>query len=774
MSFFTPRLKPPHSSEFKLHDPLFWLHDLPQILSGSRPRIATQSTFEIDRPYQPARPSSPLDTVPPDSPPENSHAQQHVEEPNRQHFQTERNPIVNPAHTSGTSNKRPRGAVRDNDDIQKSNQTLLLEGNFRLVTEADGDVGRIFSQLNFSGCSHIAITAIDNSLSSPFNIFGRATAEFDHLVGFVLGIAMDHRDISEFVALILPPDHCVQFIYKLLGSQLPVCMWNVMEVLRQCEKQTKYKNNVDWSLRHCICLSAAVWLIDPSADCTDFESCIAFIKSSTQIQPPVIPSETLAVPSDKHSRVQFLQSCLRCCVQLSKHVMLELERLGMVLVFRSIEMPLIGITLAMERFGIGFVPSTLEDQRRALKARSLELINEANAAAGTSFLLSSPQQLAEVLFVTLKLPAVNQRVEDRIDSRNKKHEIKHGKYTVGEEVLMSLLDKHPLPRIAMEYRHVAKMLNTFIDPLGEKTKGSGSRIHCKFSLVSTSTGRLSAREPNLQQIPNSGGSRNSAIKFASIEGLNVRNSFVSSPGMSFVTVDFQQCELRVLAHCCGDSNLILLFKNKSDIYLDIASTVLSKDQSLVTPNERTQFKTVVLGIIYGIGSKALSSKLSLSVTDCQQMIQKFLAKFPKIQEFMSKTISQAQSRGFVHTIHGRRRLLEDINSSDPAKRSYAERQSVNTIIQGSAADIAKATMIRVNTFLRERKLFPEKSRLILQLHDELVFEVSDSILTEVAYQIEAEIAEVCCDLVRVDMPVKIQTGKRWGDLKAVPPAPKAR
>ena len=118
--------------------------------------------------------------------------------------------------------------------------------------------------------------------------------------------------------------------------------------------------------------------------------------------------------------------------------------------------------------------------------------------------------------------------------------------------------------------------------------------------------------------------------------------------------------------------------------------------------------------------------------------------------------------------------MEDINSIDPAKRSYAERQSVNTIIQGSAADIAKATMIRVNTFLRERKLFPEKSRLILQLHDELVFEVSDSILTEVAYQIEAEIAEVCCDLVRVDMPVKIQTGKRWGDLKAVPPAPKAR
>jgi DNA polymerase-1 len=197
--------------------------------------------------------------------------------------------------------------------------------------------------------------------------------------------------------------------------------------------------------------------------------------------------------------------------------------------------------------------------------------------------------------------------------------------------------------------------------------------------------------------------------------------------------------------------------------------VLSKDQSLVTPNERTQFKTVVLGIIYGIGPKALSSKLSLSVLECQQMIQKFLAKvpppprpllplrfssrlspapltpsfkFPRIQEFMSKTIASAQSRGFVHTIHGRRRLLEDIKSGDPAKRSYAERQSVNTIIQGSAADITKATMIRVFDFLRERKLFPERSRLILQLHDELVFEVSDSILTEVAYQIEAEIRSI--------------------------------
>jgi DNA polymerase-1 len=169
----------------------------------------------------------------------------------------------------------------------------------------------------------------------------------------------------------------------------------------------------------------------------------------------------------------------------------------------------------------------------------------------------------------------------------------------------------------------------------------------------------------------------------------------------------------------GDPDLIFLFQRNGDIYVDIASAVLCKTASMVTNHERTQFKTVVLGIIYGIGSKALSTKLSLSVTECQQMINKFLAKFPKIQEFMSKSISQAQRRGFVHTIHGRRRLLEDIKSDDSAKRSYAERQSVNTIIQGSAADITKAAMIRTYEYLRERKLFPEKSRLILQLHDEL-------------------------------------------------------
>lgn len=242
----------------------------------------------------------------------------------------------------------------------------------------------------------------------------------------------------------------------------------------------------------------------------------------------------------------------------------------------------------------------------------------------------------------------------------------------------------------------------------------------------------------------------------------------------------------------GDPSLISLFQKNSDIYVDIASTVLCKNPALVTSNERTQFKTVVLGIIYGIGPKALSSKLSLSVSECQQMIQKFLAKFPKIQEFMSKSISNAQQRGFVHTIHGRRRLLEDIKSSDPAKRSYAERQSVNTIIQGSAADIAKATMIRTYEYMKEKKLFPENSRLILQLHDELyakdiafgififfliyfrVFEVSDAIVPEIALQIEAEISKVCFDLVRVDMPVKILTGKRWGDLKALTVAPQAR
>jgi DNA polymerase-1 len=239
----------------------------------------------------------------------------------------------------------------------------------------------------------------------------------------------------------------------------------------------------------------------------------------------------------------------------------------------------------------------------------------------------------------------------------------------------------------------------------------------------------------------------------------------------------------------GDPNLISLFQRNSDIYVDIASAVLCKNPSTVTNNERTQFKTVVLGIIYGIGPKALSSKLSLSVTECQQLIQKFLAKFPQIQEFMTKSITQAQRRGYVHTIHGRRRLLEDIKSTDSAKRSYAERQSVNTIIQGSAADITKATMIRTYEYLRERKLFPEKSRLILQLHDELyakrftfeyflmhfrVFEVSDSMVNEVACQIEAEISKVCFDLVKVDMPVKILTGKRWGDLKPLTIAPHAQ
>jgi hypothetical protein len=153
-----------------------------------------------------------------------------------------------------------------------------------------------------SGISRIAVTVIDDSFSSPFNIFGRATAEFDRLVGFIA--CLEKGVGSEFVAFIMPPNSCLEFIYKLLASELSVCMWNVMEVLRQCEKQTQYKHNIDWSLRHCICLSAAIWLVDPSADCTDFESCISFIKRSTQIQPPTVPSETIAIPCDNQSRYE--------------------------------------------------------------------------------------------------------------------------------------------------------------------------------------------------------------------------------------------------------------------------------------------------------------------------------------------------------------------------------------------------------------------------------------------------------------------------------------
>ena len=294
MPFLTPRLKPPLSSEFKLNDPSFWLHDLPSILSGSRPRIAIQSTFDIVG-REPARPSSPLENLPSDSPPYIANAQICASETIRPVLPAARNP----ANTS--SNKRPRIA-RSEDEVQKSNESLLLECNFRIIECIDNDVDGIFHQLNFSRCSHIAITMIDNSFCSPFKIFGRATAEFDRLFGFVVGIEMDNRDVLEFVALIMSPNNCLEFIYKLLSSHSQVCMWNAMEVLRQCEKQTHYKNDVDWQLRHCICLSAAIWLIDPSADCTDFESCIAFIKNSTQIQPPTVPSETIAMPSDKQSR----------------------------------------------------------------------------------------------------------------------------------------------------------------------------------------------------------------------------------------------------------------------------------------------------------------------------------------------------------------------------------------------------------------------------------------------------------------------------------------
>jgi hypothetical protein len=300
MPYLTPRLKPPHSSEFKLQDPSFWLLDLPSILSGSRPRIAIQSTFDSYN-HETARPSSPLENLPPDSPPEVLHAQNRASETNRQHFPAERNPSVNPSNSS-SSNKRPRIVQSDADEVQKSNETLLIECNFRVIQCADGDVDGIFSKLNLSTCKHIAVTAIDKSFSSPFKIFGRATAEFDHLSGFVLGIETQNGDVLEFLALIMSPNHCLEFIYKLLCSPSSVCMWNVMEVLRQCEKQTTYKNNIDWSLRHCVCLSASLWLIDPSFDCTDFESCISFMKGSTQIQPPTIPSETIAIPSDKQTR----------------------------------------------------------------------------------------------------------------------------------------------------------------------------------------------------------------------------------------------------------------------------------------------------------------------------------------------------------------------------------------------------------------------------------------------------------------------------------------
>lgn len=366
--------------------------------------------------------------------------------------------------------------------------------------------------------------------------------------------------------------------------------------------------------------------------------------------------------------------------------------------FREIEMPLMPVLAAMERNGVCLDSEGLKETSLHFTEELGKLEQEIHELAGINFNIASPKQVGEILF-------------DHLHISDKAKKTKTGQYVTGEEVLEGLKGKHPIVEKILEHRGLKKLLSTYVDALPLLVNPVTHHIHTSFNQTVAATGRLSSSNPNLQNIP---------VRDAL--GKEVRKAFVPEPGQWFFSADYSQIELRIMAHLSGDENLLEAFSLGQDIHAATAAKIFKKDIQDVTSDERRKAKTANFGIIYGISAFGLSERMGVSRTEAKQLIDGYFATYPKVKEYMTRSIEQAREKGYTETLMQRKCHLPDINSRNAVVRGYAERNAINAPIQGTAADIIKTAMIHIQQKMEKAHM---KSKMILQVHDELNFSVPE-------------------------------------------------
>jgi DNA polymerase-1 len=400
-------------------------------------------------------------------------------------------------------------------------------------------------------------------------------------------------------------------------------------------------------------------------------------------------------------------------------------------VYRTIELPVRDVLFVMERTGVLIDGARLAAHGRELGERVHALEQQAFEAAGAPFNLGSPRQLCEILFDRMKLPVVKRTAT--------------GQPSTDEEVLQELAANYPLPRLILEHRALAKLKSTYTDKLPQMVNGDTGRVHTTFSQATAVTGRLASTEPNLQNIP---------IRTA--EGRRIREAFIAPPGHLIVSADYSQIELRIMAHLSGDEALLRAFGEGADIHRATAAEIFGVAPGDVTAQQRSYIKAVNFGLIYGMSAFGLASQLNIERSAAQQFIDKYFARYPGVADYMQRTRELARSQGFVETVFGRRLWLPDIRAGSGPRRAGAERAAINAPMQGTAADLVKLAMIEVQRWLDRDRL---GTRLLLQVHDELVLEVPEGELTHVRDELPRLMAGVAS--LRVPLVVDVGHGDNW-------------
>jgi DNA polymerase I len=419
--------------------------------------------------------------------------------------------------------------------------------------------------------------------------------------------------------------------------------------------------------------------------------------------------------------------------QLKSKLERELVDNNLMNLFRDVEMPLVYVLTTMELNGVKIDPDALKIYAGQLREQIIQLEKEIFDLAGEEFLISSPKQLGIILFEKLK-----------VDSNAKKTKTKQ--YSTDEETLTKLQNKHPIIDKLLEYRGLKKLLNTYVETLPNLLNQRTGRIHTSYNQAVASTGRLSSVNPNLQNIP-----------IRDENGREIRKAFIpSEPGMKFLSADYSQIELRIMASLSQDKNMLEAFANNVDIHAVTAAKIFKIDPSDVTSDQRRKAKTANFGIIYGISSFGLAQRLNISRSEAKDIIDGYFNAFPNVKEYMDKSIENARKTGFVKTLLGRKRYLVDINSANSVVRGVAERNAINAPIQGTAADIIKIAMINIH---KKMKAANFRSRMILQVHDELDFDACENELDALKLLVKEEM-EKALD-IKVPLTVDIGVGNNW-------------
>lgn len=383
-------------------------------------------------------------------------------------------------------------------------------------------------------------------------------------------------------------------------------------------------------------------------------------------------------------------------LQLKNILEEELKKNGAYELFRDIEMPLIPALARMEMNGVRIDTESLAQTSSVFTKRMDEIEKEVHEMAGEEFNVSSPKQVGQILFEKLQ-------ISDKVKKT------KSGQYSTSEEVLETFRSKHPIVEKILEYRGLKKLLSTYIDALPKLINPETGKIHTSFNQAVTATGRLSSSNPNLQNIP-----------IRDDNGKEIRKAFIPDEGEVFLSADYSQVELRIMAHMSGDKHMIEAFNSGEDIHASTAAKVYNIPLDEVTKTMRSKAKTANFGIIYGISAFGLAERMGVDRREAKELIDGYFRTYPSIREFIDKSIEDARAKGYVETVFHRRRYLADINSRNAVVRGVAERNAVNAPIQGSAADIIKVAMIRIHQRLENEGL---KAKMILQVHDELNFSV---------------------------------------------------